>query len=242
MQTATIEVKPAATRFTTDISWLDSRHSFSFGQHHDSGNTGHGLLIVSNDDRVAPGGGFGTHGHQDMEIITWVLSGELAHQDSTGNQGVLYPGLAQRMSAGSGIRHSEMNASETEPVRFVQMWVPPDTAGIEPGYEQRDMNDALAAGGLVPVASGKGHEGAISISQAGAAMHVARLGDAETVTTPAARFVHVFVAHGAIEMGADSQALTEGDAARLTDAGRVAITSKGASEVILWESDTEVQR
>src|SRR4051794_3106542 len=144
--TGSIDVRRADTRPHTDLGWLDSHHSFSFGGHHDPTNTGHGLLLVSNDDRVAAGGGVGTHAHRDMEIITWVLSGRLAHEDSAGNVGELYPGLAQRMSAGSGIRHSEMNASTTEPVHFVQMWVPPDTAGIEPGYEQRDLNDVLATG------------------------------------------------------------------------------------------------
>src|SRR3954451_9026696 len=126
---ARIEIRPAATRGHTDLGWLDSRHSFSFGSYDDGGTSaGHGLLLVSNDDRVAPGAGFGTHAHRDMEIVTWVLSGRLAHRDSEGNTGELYPGLAQRMTAGRGIRHSEMNASETEPVHFVQMWVLPDTS------------------------------------------------------------------------------------------------------------------
>jgi redox-sensitive bicupin YhaK (pirin superfamily) len=242
MMTTTIDIRPAALRYVTDIGWLDSRHSFSFGPHQDAGNTGHGLLIVSNDDRVAAGGGFGAHGHRDMEIVTWVLSGQLEHQDSAGNQGVLYPGLAQRMSAGAGIRHSEMNASVEEPVRFVQMWVVPDTTGVTPGYEQRDMNNALANGGLVAIASGKDHPNAIRIHQSGAAMHVARLSDRETVTVPDARFVHVFVAHGAIELGDQERPLNEGDAARLTDAGRVVITSNGASEIIVWESDSHADR
>lgn len=240
MTTATIDIRPKDDRYVTDIGWLDSRHSFSFGPHQDPTNKGHGLLIVSNDDQVAPGGGFGTHGHRDMEIVTWVLRGRLEHQDSTGHQGVLYPGLAQRMTAGSGIRHSEMNASQTEGVHFVQMWVPPDTNGLTPGYEQRDMNDALAEGGLVAVASGKGHPDAITIHQKGAAMYVARLNAGETVTVPDAPFVHVYVAHGAIELGDDSRSLTQGDAARLTDAGRIVISSTDASEVIVWESDTEV--
>ena len=240
MRTQTIDVRPAASRFATNISWLDSWHSFSFGHHQDAANTGHGLLIVSNDDRVGPGGGFGAHGHRDMEIVTWVLSGRLEHRDSEGNHGVLYHGLAQRMSAGSGIRHSEMNASDTEPVHFVQMWVPPDTSGIAPGYEQRDMNNALDAGGLVPIASGKGHAGAITIHQRDAAMFVARLAPGEAVTTPASPFVHVFVARGAVEFGADSQLLSAGDAVRLSDGETIEITAQDASEVIVWESDSEV--
>ena len=111
----TLTVQRATDRFLTDIDWLDSKHSFNFGAHYREGDGGHGLLLVNNDDTVAPGGGFGTHGHRDMEIVTWVLSGKLEHHDSEGNHGVLYPGLAQRMSAGSGIRHSEKNASDTEP-------------------------------------------------------------------------------------------------------------------------------
>ncbi len=242
MSTSTIDLRAAQTRYVTDIGWLDSRHSFSFGSHHDAANTGHGLLIVSNDDRVAAGGGFGTHSHRDMEIVTWVLSGELEHHDSEGNHGVLYPGLAQRMSAGSGIRHSEMNASATEPVHFVQMWVPPDAAGIAPGYEQRDMNDALASGGMVAIASGKDHVDAVRIHQAGATMHVARLGDGDTVTVPDAPFVHVFVAVGEVRLDGRSEPVAAGDAVRLTNAGALELTSRNASEVIVWESDSAADR
>jgi quercetin 2,3-dioxygenase len=156
-----IDIRPARSRFHTEIDWLDSWHSFSFSSHYDPANTHHGLLMVSNDDRVAPGTGFGTHPHRDMEIVTWVLEGALAHQDSAGHSGIITPGLAQRMSAGTGILHSEMNASDAEPVHFVQMWVVPDTEGVEPGYEQIDISERLDGGGLVPVASGQGHEGAV---------------------------------------------------------------------------------
>src|SRR3954447_14428943 len=186
-----VDIRPAASRFHTRLDWLDSWHSFSFGPHHDPANTGHGLLIVNNDDVVRGGGGFGTHGHRDMEIVTWVLHGELAHRDSTGTDGIIYPGLAQRMSAGHGIRHSEMNASATADVHLVQMWVLPDTQGIEPSYEQRDLNDALSAGGLVVVASGQGHDGAVSINQRDAALSVGRLGAGETVAVPDAPHVHL---------------------------------------------------
>ncbi|MFP3905826.1 MAG: pirin family protein, partial [Acidimicrobiales bacterium] len=150
--TDTIAIRAPEDRFHTDLGWLDSWHSFSFGRHYDPSEVGFGLLLVNNDDIVAPGGGFPAHFHRDMEIVTWVLSGALAHRDSTGTDGIIRPGLAQRMSAGSGITHSEMNASSTEPVHFVQMWVLPDANGIEPGYEQRDLTDRLEAGGLVPVA------------------------------------------------------------------------------------------
>src|SRR5688500_9372294 len=165
MTTAAIDVRPADSRPHTRAGWLDSRHSFSFGGHWDPSNTGHGLLLVSNDDRVAAGTGFSTHPHQDMEIVTWVLSGRLEHKDSEGNRGELYPGLAQRMSAGRGIWHSEMNPSPTEDVHFIQMWVLPDTERVDPGYEQRDINTELDKGGLQPIASGQGHDAAITIRQ-----------------------------------------------------------------------------
>ena len=229
----TVDLRPAGSRFHTQLDWLDSWHSFSFGPHHDPRNTGHGLLIVNNDDVVRAGGGFGTHGHRDMEIVTWVLQGELAHRDSTGTDGVIYPGLAQRMSAGHGIRHSEMNASATVDVHLVQMWVLPDTQGIEPSYEQRDLNDALDAGGLVVVASGQGHDGAVTIHQREAALSVGRLAEGETVTVPDAGHVHVFVAAG--DASLDGNALDTGDAARLTHAGSpTLIAGSSGAEVLIW--------
>ncbi len=248
MTITTTDLRRADERFHTRISWLDSRHSFSFGGHYDPGNVGHGLLIVSNDDRVAAGGGFSTHPHRDMEIVTWVLDGELEHRDSEGNEGVIYPGLAQRMSAGTGILHSEMNHSSTEDVHFVQMWVPPSEAGITPGYEQLDLNAELERSGLVPIASGRGHDSAITIHQDHAAMWVARLEAGVTVELPAAPFVHLFVARGAVELsetdGAPDApfAMQAGDAARLRDAGHPVVTATQASEIIAWESDLEVRR
>ncbi len=134
------------------------------------------MLLVSNDDIVQPAAGFDTHPHRDMEIVTWVLEGSLAHRDSAGNSGVIYPGLAQRMSAGSGITHSEKNASDTEPVRFVQMWVRPDESGIEPSYQQQAIEDDQLEGRLVTIASGiPGHDAAITIHNRSAALHAARL-------------------------------------------------------------------
>jgi quercetin 2,3-dioxygenase len=229
----TVDVRTASSRFHTQLDWLDSWHSFSFGPHQDPRNTGHGLLIVNNDDVVRAGGGFGTHGHQNMEIVTWVLSGELAHRDSTGTDGIIYPGLAQRMSAGHGIRHSEMNASATADVHLVQMWVVPDTEGIEPGYEQRDLNDALSEGGLVVVASGQGHDGAVSIHQRDAAFSVGRLRADQTVAVPDAQHVHAFVAVGDATL--DGTPLATGDAARLTHAGSPSLTAgPDGAEVLLW--------
>ena len=185
-----VEVRHAADRKRTELGWLDSRHSFSFGRHYDPGNTHFGLLLVSNDDVVEAGMGFETHPHRDMEIVTWVLEGSLVHQDSEGNSGVIYPGLAQRMSAGTGILHSEKNDSwrldgapqHEHDVHFVQMWVPPDTRAIEPD-EQLDISGQLGpvdagSGELVVVASGMAahrDQRAISIQQQCAALYAARL-------------------------------------------------------------------
>ena len=232
----TVTVHRAPDRFHTRIDWLDSWHSFSFGHYYDPANTHHGLLLVVNDDVVAPGAGFGTHPHRDMEIVTWVLDGTLEHHDSEGNVGVIEPGLAQRMSAGRGIRHSEMNASSTAPVHLVQMWVLPDTEGIDPGYEQRWVGDALDGGGLVPIASGKGHEGAVTLHQRSAVCWVGRLAPGATVAVPDAPHVHVYVARGSAELDG-AGALDEGDAARLIDAGAPTLTAgPEGSEVVIWET------
>ena len=234
---ATIDVRPAAARPHTRIGWLDSHHSFSFGRHHDPANTHHGLLLVSNDDRVAPGTGFETHPHRDMEIVTWVLSGELEHKDTLGNRGVIYPGLAQRMSAGTGIWHSEKNPSATDEVHFVQMWVPPDTESIDPGYQQLDVNGELDRGGLVPIASGRGHDAAIEIAQRDAVLWAGRLRPGEAAVVPDSRHAHVFVARGEITL-AGAGLLIEGDAARLTAAGSPALTAGAAgAELLIWATD-----
>jgi redox-sensitive bicupin YhaK (pirin superfamily) len=230
----TIEIHRAADRFATKIGWLDSKHSFSFGRHYDPTNTGHGLLLVNNDDIVRGGSGFDTHPHRDMEIVTWVLSGELEHKDSERNRGVLYPGLAQRMSAGTGIWHSEMNNSRGDDVHFVQMWVLPDTESVDPGYEQLDINGELDRGGLVPIASGKGHDAAISIRQRGAVLWGGRLTAGETVVVPDDRFVHLYVARGGAELDGAGP-LTTGDAVRLTGAGSPALTAgPDGAEVLIW--------
>jgi hypothetical protein len=232
--TTTIDIRRADQRFATKIDWLDSNHSFSFGPHFDPTNTGHGLLLVSNDDVVHAGTGFDTHPHRDMEIVTWVLSGELEHKDSERNRGIIYPGLAQRMSAGRGIWHSEINASADADVHFVQMWVPPDTESIDPGYQQLDINDELAKGGLVPIASGQGHDAAISIHQRDAVLWGGRLRAGETVTIADDRHVHVFVAIGTAELEAAGP-LETGDAVRLTDAGGLELTAGAdGAEVLIW--------
>src|SRR5437879_3039538 len=207
-----IDIQRKDDHFHTQMGWLDSRHAFSFGRHFDPSNTNHGLLLVNNDDVVRAGTGFDTHPHRDMEIVTWVLDGELEHKDSVGNRGLIYPGLAQRMSAGTGIWHSEMNPSGSDDVHFVQMWVVPDTESVAPGYEQLDINGALAQGGLVPIASGRGHDAAILIGQRGAVLWGGRLKPGETVSVPDARYVHVYVARGEVDLEGAGR-LDTGDAA-----------------------------
>ncbi len=231
---ARILVQRADQRPHTRISWLDSRHSFSFGSHWDPNNTGHGLLVVNNDDVVRAGSGFSTHPHQDMEIVTWVLDGELEHKDSEGNRGILYPGLAQRMSAGTGIWHSEMNPSGDHDVHFVQMWVQPDTERVDPSYQQLDINGELAKGGLVPIASGKGHDAAISIRQRDAVLWGGRLRAGEKIAAPDDRHVHVFVARGTVDLEHVGH-LDTGDGARLFSVGDLGLVAgEDGAEVLIW--------
>lgn len=232
---ATTQIRRAADRAVTTTSWLTSRHSFSFGDHYDPDNTHYGLLLVNNDDIVSPGTGFDMHPHRDMEIVTWVLRGELSHRDSTGNHGVIYPGLAQRMSAGSGILHSERNDSPSEPVHFVQMWVVPDAAGIDPSYQQQEIDRKLLDGNLVPIASGRpGHDAAITLHNRNAALHGARLGAGAAVSLPQAPYLHVFLARGRVGVEGIGD-LNEGDAVRLTDAGGRRVAASGPSELLIWE-------
>lgn len=232
---ATTQIRRAAVRAVTTTPWLTSRHSFSFGDHYDPDNTHYGLLLVNNDDIVSPGTGFDTHPHRDMEIVTWVLRGELSHRDSTGNHGVIYPGLAQRMSAGSGILHSERNDSPSEPVHFVQMWVVPDEAGIDPSYQQQEIDQELLDGNLVPIASGRpGHDAAITLHNRNAALHGARLGAGAAVSLPQAPYLHVFLARGRVGVEGIGD-LNEGDAVRLTDAGGRRVAASGPSELLIWE-------
>ncbi len=242
--TPQVDVRRSQDRFATKIDWLDSHHSFSFGHHNDPRNTHHGLLLVNNDDVVRPGAGFETHPHRDMEIVTWVMQGSLVHQDSTGHSGVIYPGLAQRMSAGRGILHSEKHDSwrlqgetHADPVHFVQMWVVPDSGGIAPGYEQLEIDDELMSGRLVPVASGMpAHDGAAAIRIANryAALHVARLQPGQSVELPEAPFLHLFVPRGAVTLEGAGP-LAQGDAARFTATGGQRVTATEASEVLVWE-------
>jgi quercetin 2,3-dioxygenase len=242
--TPQVDVRRAEERAKTRLGWLDSKHSFSFSRHYDPANTHHGLLLVNNDDIVKPGSGFETHPHQDMEIVTWVLQGSLVHQDSAGHTGVIYPGLAQRMSAGTGILHSEKNDSwrlagetHTDPVHFVQMWVVPDEGGITPGYEQLEIDHELLSGGLVAVASGMPeHEGAaaIRIKNRYAALHAARLQPGQSVPLPEAPFLHLFVPRGRVTLEGAGP-LAAGDAVRFTATGGQQVTAVEPAEILVWE-------
>jgi quercetin 2,3-dioxygenase len=252
--TPRVDVRPGDERDKTRLGWLDSKHSFSFGRHYDQANTHHGLLLVNNDDIVKPGTGFETHPHQNMEIVTWVLQGSLVHQDSEGHTGVIYPGLAQRMSAGTGILHSEKNDSwrldgpgqddvaHHDPVHFVQMWVVPDERGIDPGYEQLEIDHELLSGGLVTVASGMPeHDGAaaIRIKNRYAALHVARLQSGQSVQLPEAPFLHLFVPRGRATLEG-AGALEPGDAVRFTATGGQRVTADEPAEILVWEMHATV--
>ena len=247
--TPEVDVRRADERHKTRLGWLDSKHSFSFSRHHDPANTHHGLLLVNNDDTVRPGTGFETHPHQDLEIVTWVLQGSLVHQDSEGHTGVIYPGLAQRMSAGTGILHSEKNDSwrlagpgqsddaHRDPVHFVQMWVVPDERGIAPGYEQLEIDHELLSGGLVTVASGMPeHDGAaaIRIKNRYAALHAARLQPGQSVQLPEAPFLHLFVPRGRVTLEGAGP-LETGDAVRFTATGGQRVTAAEPAEILVWE-------
>jgi redox-sensitive bicupin YhaK (pirin superfamily) len=237
-----VDIRRAADRPATRISWLDSKHSFSFGHHYDPDNTHHGVLLVNNDDIVQPGTGFETHPHRDIEIVTWVLRGSLVHQDSTGNAGAIYPGLAQRMSAGTGILHSEKNDSRAEPAHFVQMWVVPDEPGISPGYQQLEIDDELLRGGLVTIASGMPKHrdsAAITIHNRHAALHGARLPAGKAVELPPAAYLHLFVARGTVTLESAGE-LAEGDAVRFTASGGQRVTASEPSEILVWEMHGEL--
>jgi redox-sensitive bicupin YhaK (pirin superfamily) len=245
----TSQVRPAvslrrgADRHQTRIGWLHGRHSFDTGIDPLGADTHHGVLVVSNHDTIAPRSGFDTHPHRNMEIVTWVLDGSLVHQDSEGHNGVIYPNLAQRMTAGTGIRHSEKNDHPAvspgpgAPLDLIQMWVVPDEPEVAPGYEQLELDPSDVQGRLAVVASGMARhrdQAAIRIRNRYAALHVARLDPGQSVTVPDAPFVHAYVARGQLDLEAEGR-LDAGDAARLTAAGERRLTAAGPSEVLIWE-------
>jgi quercetin 2,3-dioxygenase len=231
--TSAVDMRRGGDRFVTRREGLELRHSFSFGEHYDPGNISFGLLRASNEMLLAPGAGFEMHEHRDTEIVTWVVSGSLEHRDSRGHVSVISPGMGQRLSAGSGIQHSE-KTSGLDPVRVVQMWVAPDESGIEPSYEQRNFSGPLESGGLVPVASGDvRHEESLRIRQRDAVLYVARLSDGASAPLPAESYVHVFVARGTVDVWGVGT-LNAGDAARISDAEGQRVEARGEAEILVW--------
>ncbi|WP_206487054.1 pirin family protein [Rhodococcus sp. KRD162] len=217
--------------------WLDSKQSFPATGNYDLAANAHGLLMVHNEDTVSPGEGFDSHEHRNMEILTWVLEGTLEHTDSQGHSGLIRPGLIQRMSAGTGIRHTERNASSRtsrDTLRVVQMWITPDADGRVPSYAELDVRDELASGELVCVASGMPGGGGVRIGNRYAALHVARLAPGQSIAVPDAPFGHVFVADGSVAFE-DVGDLAQGDAVRLTSTGGHRVTASTASEIMIWE-------
>jgi quercetin 2,3-dioxygenase len=232
-----VDVRRSAERHTSRTSWLVSRHSFSFGPFYDPGNVGFAALVAHNDDLLAPGTGYDTHPHADLEIVTWVVAGSLLHEDSEGRTGVVRPGLAQLMSAGRGIRHSERNAEPgaAVPTRFVQMWLRPDESGLEPSYAQHDVSGELRPDTLVPLVSGAaGVDAAVRIHTRGAALYVARLRSGGAVRLPDAAHLHVFVVRGAADLEGAGR-LDEGDAARVTADGSRRLGGLEEAEVLVWQ-------
>ena len=209
-------IRRSGARGRTEIDWLDSRHTFSFGDYHDPEAMGFRVMRVLNDDRVTPGAGFPTHAHRDMEIVTVVLDGALQHRDSLGTGSVIRRGDVQRMSAGTGIRHSEFNASKTEPVRFLQIWILPERGGLPPSYEQKTFPPEESRDRLRLVAARDGRDGAVTVHQ-DADIYVAVLDEgAEARHSPrAGRFAWIQVARGTVSVNGET--LDEGDGAALAD-------------------------
>lgn len=222
-------------RGPTRIGWLDSKHSFSFGGYRDPAHTGFGDLLVINEDRVTPSAGFGRHGHADMEILSYVLEGRLGHRDSTGTDGTIRPGEIQRMSAGTGIEHSEMNASATEPVHFLQIWIRPDQRPIPPGYEQVAMATVSADAQFDLIAGPEGGPGAVKL-HADARLHRATLAPGATLDVPlaAGRRAWLQVARGTAS--ANGVGLAAGDGLAVIDEPRLhLIGGTEAAELLLFD-------
>jgi redox-sensitive bicupin YhaK (pirin superfamily) len=229
-----LEVRKANERGHADHGWLRSFHSFSFADYYDPRHTGFGPLLVINEDRVQPGKGFGTHGHRDMEIVSYVLEGALEHKDSIGNGSVIRPGDVQRMSAGTGVRHSEFNPSPREPVHFLQIWIEPGVAGIQPGYEEKHFDAASKRGRLRLVAAPDGRDGAVKIHQ-DAYLYATLLDGAERVVHALApgRKGYVHVARG--QVTANGQPLAAGDALKATDVPEIILESGAGAEVLVFD-------
>ena len=229
-----LTIRKSEDRGLADHGWLKSFHSFSFAEYFDPQHMGWGNLRVINEDRIAPGTGFGTHGHRDMEIISYVLSGNLAHQDSMGNIKGIPPGDVQRMSAGSGVRHSEFNHAKGEQTHFLQIWIEPNVRGIEPSYEQKTVPESAKRGQLALVAAPEPGEHTVKI-HADARMYAGLFDGAEqaTLTLDAQRKAYVFVVRGKLQ--ANGQALNAGDAALLQAESTLTIDQARDAEVLVFD-------
>lgn len=228
-----IQIRRSEERGHANHGWLDSHHTFSFANYYDPAHMGFRALRVINDDRVAGGEGFGTHPHRDMEIISYVVGGALEHKDSMGNGSVIRPGDVQRMSAGTGVTHSEYNHSKTDPVRFLQIWVVPDAKGLAPGYEQKYFGDERR-GTLRLVASPEGAEGSVQIHQdARMFASILDIGQSVSHELHVGRHAWLQVVRGTVE--ANGATLGEGDGASFSEVARLSIESASASELILFD-------
>jgi redox-sensitive bicupin YhaK (pirin superfamily) len=229
-----IEKRAASERGLAEHGWLTSFHSFSFADYHDPRHMGFGPLRVINEDRVAPGAGFGTHGHRDMEILSYVLEGALAHRDDIGNGSTIRPGDVQRMSAGRGVRHSENNPSSDERVHFLQIWIEPDRRGIDPGYEQAHVGPEAKRGRLALIAAPAGAGGAVRIQQDARIYAGLFDGDEHAALALApGRRAYVHVARGAIEV--NGTPLGAGDAAKLVGEREVRLARGQGAEVLVFD-------
>jgi redox-sensitive bicupin YhaK (pirin superfamily) len=242
-----INLRKAGERGFADHGWLKSFHSFSFADYHDPRHMGFSNLRVINEDRIAPGTGFGTHGHRDMEIISYVLSGELAHRDSMGNgqagaanSGVIKPGDVQRMSAGRGVQHSEFNNAPDQTAHFLQIWLLPNQQGIDPGYEQKHFNAADKRGRLRLVASADARDGAVRI-HADAAVYAGLFDGAEAaeLTLAAGRCAYVHVVRG--NLNVNGHVVSAGDAVMLRDEPQVRIANGADAEVLVFDLNNELE-
>ena len=229
-----IQIRRNNERGHADHGWLDTRHTFSFADYYDPAAMGFRALRVINEDRVAPAQGFGTHGHRDMEILSYVLDGGLAHKDSTGGGGVIRPGDVQRMSAGTGVMHSEFNPSRTDPVHFLQIWLVPDRRGITPGYEQKHFSPEQRQGQLRLIASPDAAGGSLKIHQ-DARVYTTLLGKGDSVThaLAAGRHAWVQVARGKVRLG--DVTLSAGDGAAISEESSLRLTADEPSEVLLFD-------
>ncbi len=229
-----LQIRKSNERGNANHGWLHSKHTFSFGHYQDPQHTGFGPLLVINEDRVAPGMGFGTHGHRDMEIISYVLDGALEHKDSMGTGSVLHYGDVQRMSAGNGVRHSEFNHSKQDEVHFLQIWIQPNVTGIAPSYEEKHFTPESKLGQLRLIASSDGREGSVLIHQ-DASLYAAILDQQQTAELPlqAGRIAYVHLIRGKLDVNGTT--LTGGDAVKLTGESQVLLDQAEAAEVLVFD-------